>query len=226
MHRPNQYRQALVELSSRIPAYEELQNFLESSRTLDASPAKIHLVRFHEDTAPVFASILEDELSKHLGPSQSSNFFIIENVSGNIVELLGSHYGVGHDFWLDHVANSNWFRLGDIEKHLPALASVRLESRHIRHRFIGPRELLLRALEYPVVDRIVPEKGSARVPRIAGALNPLERTDRFRAQSPVLERFPSLALTRQHVSIWFDSPEGKSGWSTGTLCCSSGLNEG
>jgi hypothetical protein len=218
MQQPDQYRQELVELARKIPAYEELIKFLKSSQNLDASPASISIVRFSETSTPDFASVHEDELPKHLGSSQTSNLFIIENVSANVVELLGSRYGVGHDFWLDHIANSNWFRLGDIEKHLPALVSVRLESRHVRHRFIGPRELLLRALKYPVNDRILPEKGSTRVPRIAGALNPLERIpDRLRAVNPVHEHYPSLALTRQHVSMWFDVPEDESGWRTGKL---------
>jgi hypothetical protein len=218
MQHPEQYRQELDVLASKIPAYEELKLFLDESPELDSSPAKITRVRFNDSLAPEFADFQEDELAKHLETTQSSDLFVIENVSSNVVKLLGSRYGVGHDFWLDHIANSSWFRLGDIERHLPALASIRLESRHMRHQFIGVRELKTTNPDHPLCDRIEPERGSTRVPRIAGALYPLERlSGRSQVVVPASERYPSLALTRQHLSMWFDASEGDTGWKTGTL---------
>lgn len=213
---PIQYRQELVDLASKIPAYKELNTFLEKSHILDASPAKISLIRFSETSSPDFEDFTEDDLPKYLESFQSSALFIIENVSTNVVELLGSQFGVEFEFWLDHVSNSNWFRLGEIEKHLPALKSVQLESRHIRHRFISPRELLLNIPGQFVDDRIEPKVGSARVPRIAGALNPSKRVQQqLHINVRSKECFLPLALTRQHVSIWFDSSKGSSDWKAG-----------
>ncbi|KAF2681117.1 hypothetical protein K458DRAFT_86478 [Lentithecium fluviatile CBS 122367] len=215
---PSQYRQELAALANRIPAFEELRVFLETSQKLDASPATISRIRFNDNSATEFTDIAEANLSKCLRPTQSSDLFVIENVSAHVIELLGSQFDVEFDFWLEHVSNSNWFRLGDIEKHLPALKSVRLDSRHTRHRFIGPRELLLKTPVQFVKDRIEPEAGSARVPRVAGALNPLERLpNRSHKDIWAKERFPPLALTRQHVSMWFDANEGSAGWNLGII---------
>jgi hypothetical protein len=213
-----QYRQELIDFASKIPAYEELKRFAETSQELDASSAKISVARFNESSAPDIVDIIEDDLPKYLETPQSSTLFIIENVSTNVMELLGSQFGVEFEFWLNHVSDSNWFRLGEIERHLPALKSIQLKSRHIRHRFISPRELLLNTTGRFVDDRIEPEAGSARVFRVAGASNPSERLPhRSRKKARSKERFPPLALTRQHVSIWFDSSDDSEGWRTGVF---------
>jgi hypothetical protein len=215
---PIQYRQELIDLASKIPAFEELKTFAETSQTLDASPANVSLVRFNESSAPDFADIAEGDLPKYLKGSQSSVLFILENVNTSLMELLGSRFGVEFEFWLDHVSDSNWFRLEEIEKHLPALKSVQLGTKHIRHRFISPRELLLTTPGRFVDDGIEPEAGNARVFRVAGALNPLERLPhRSHMNVRSKDRFQPLALTRHHVSMWFDSPEGSNGWKTGML---------
>jgi hypothetical protein len=214
-----QYRQELIDLASKIPAYEELKIFAQKSQIIDASPAKISLICFNESSSPDFEDITEDDLPKYLKGFQSNALFIIENVSTNVMELLGSQFGVEFEFWLDHVDSSNWFRLGEIEKHLPALKSVQLESKHIRHRFIGPRELVLNTPGQFVDDRIEPEVGSARVSRIAGALNPSKRVpQQLHINVRSDECFLPLALTRQHVSIWFDSSKGSNDWKTGMYC--------
>jgi hypothetical protein len=214
----NQYRQELSALARKIPAYEELEAFIETSYKADPSLAKISTVCFNVDGPPVFEGVPEDTLGDFLETACTSKLFIVENVSSNVIQLLGSHFGVEYDFWLDYVSNLNLFRLGDIEKYLPALKSVRLNSRHVRHRFIGPRELLLRSPNHLINDLIEPEAGIARVTRTAGVLNPLERLPHRsqRANRPK-DRFPVLALTRQHASIWFDTPEGGTVWKTGTL---------
>ncbi len=212
----SRYRQELIELSSKIPAYEDLKTFVEHSQKLDASPAKISIVRFNESSIPDFADITEDSLANYLKDIHPSTLFVIENISTSIIESLGSQFGVEFEFWLDHINNSSWFRLGDIEKHLPPLKSVQLESKHIRHQFVGPRELLLNTPGLVVDDRIEPEIGSARVPRVAGALNPSRRLPtRSHVKIQLKDRFPSLALTRQHVSMWFDSSKGNNGWKIG-----------
>lgn len=216
---PSPYLQELSDLATEIPAYEELKTFAETSQTVDASPPQISVVHFNDSAAPDFLDIAEGDLLKYLEGSQvGSVLFIIENINTSLMDFLGSRFGVEFDFWLDHVSDSNWFRLEEIEKHLPALKSVQLGSKYIRHRFISPRELLLNTPGRLVDDRIEPEAGSARVFRVAGALNPLERLPhRSHMKVRSKERFQPLALTRHHVSMWFDSEEGSNGWKTGML---------
>ena len=91
------------------------------------------------------------------------------------MERLDLYFGVDSEFWLVRTTIARWFRLEDSEKHFPALASTRLKSTHFRHKSVGPKELKLLTLQYPVGNKLEPETGSARVLRSAGTVIPLER---------------------------------------------------
>ncbi|OCK75732.1 hypothetical protein K432DRAFT_429215 [Lepidopterella palustris CBS 459.81] len=207
---PTQYREEVAKKAAHIPAFQLLDDFLNQPlRPAGASPTKITIVHFHDDRQPDFQRDVDQEkLQNHIQESTSTRLFIVENVGPDTIARLGGHFAVEPQFFLDHLDNANWFRSGDIEKHLPPLKSVQLASRFIRFRFISPRELLLNVPGSLASDRIESDFLSTRVPRVAGGFNPTERLGAV---------FAPIALPRRYISVWFDSSKDKSGWNTGIV---------
>lgn len=130
----------------------------------------------------------------------------MEDINPEVIAFLGGRFDLDPQFFLDHIDNSRWYCLGDIEKHLPALTSAKVKSQFLRFRFVSPRELVLKALIQVVGDRIEPDPASTRAPQVAGALNLTERGG---------VRFFPFALTRQSVAVWFDASKDSDSWKTG-----------
>ena len=145
----------------------------------------------------------------------------MEDINPEVIAFLGGRFDMDPQFFLDHIANSRWYCLGDIEQHLLALNLAKVESQFLRFRFISPRELVLKKLIQVVGDRIEPDPASTRVPQVVGALNLTE-------QGGV--RFSPFALTRQSVAVWFHASKDSDSWKTSIdqhlshLKCYSGQN--
>lgn len=132
---------------------------------------------------------------------------IVENATPRVLALLGRYWKVDPRFYHDYLENAEWYRLGEIEDHLPALLSVQGQSNHIHFRFIGPREVhcddpnercprLPDPLEQDLERVIDPQ-----LARIAGVLHPLSREGKS---------FAPVIMTRQKAAAWFDAGVGKS----------------
>lgn len=184
------YRQNLAGLAAKISAYEELNTFLERSIELDPRPAKINPVKFNDTLAPDVDKILEPELSNALESIQPSTLFIVENISVHAIEVFSSTFGVEYEFWLDHISKLNWFRLGEIEKHFPALKQVQMESHYIRYRIIGSQEVHLQSGNAKIEDRLEPKSGTTRVPRVAGNSTSISSLALFIYHGPTLGTLP------------------------------------
>ena len=104
-----------------------------------------------------------------------SDIFIVEDINPEVIAFLGGRFDLDLQFFLDHIDNSRWYCLGDIEKHLPALKSAKVESQFLRFQFVSPRESILKELIQVVGDRIELDLASTRVPRVGGAFDPTER---------------------------------------------------
>jgi hypothetical protein len=130
-----------------VPLYKFL---LGGDNKLDC---KITLVEFEDDNPKldepkeekrieprkIEKSALENELKK-LEQTDGHRLLLVENLTPNVITLLGEHWKVPPDFFLAHLENSNWYNLLNIPQNLPSLSSVQSLDRYVRLQFIGPRE--------------------------------------------------------------------------------------
>jgi hypothetical protein len=135
-----------------IPTFVPLQNFLRDGKNeLDC---KITLVEFEDDNPKldepkkeektieprkIEKSALENELKKS-EQTEGHRLLLVENLTPNVITLLGKYWKVPPDFFLAHLENSNWYNLLNIPQNLPGLSSVQSLDGYVRFQFIGPRE--------------------------------------------------------------------------------------
>lgn len=204
---PDEYCKDIALTAQRIPAFKRLDEFLKQPQRPHVSSTTMTRVRFLDGLKPqIEQNCSLADLTHHAPNSAESDIFIVEDINPEVIAFLGGRFDVDPQFFLDHIDNSRWYCLGDIEEHLPALKSAKVESQFLRFRFIGPRELILKEPIRVVGDRIKPDPASTRVSRAGGALNPTERDG---------VRFLPLVLTRQSVAVWFDASKDSVGWKTG-----------
>jgi hypothetical protein len=144
----------IVELTKEgIPTFVPLHKFLLDGD--DKLDCKITLVEFEDDNPKldelkkrekrieprkIEKAALESELKK-LEQTEGHRLLLVENLTPNVITLLGEHWKVPPDFFLAHLENSNWYNLLNIPQNLPGLSSVQSLDGYVRFQFIGPREL-------------------------------------------------------------------------------------
>lgn len=204
-----EYRNFIHIMARNFPCFTRLNDFFQQPVVYNAT-ASITMVEFFEQANPsVHIEVKETDLERYLASGSSYQLCIIENVTPGVLALLGGYWKVDPQFFLDHLDSSEWYRLREIEDHLPALISVQEQSHHVHFRFIGPREVHPYDLSdaYPhIPDPIEQDSSNTVVARIAGALNPLGRDGKS---------FAPVVMTRQTATAWFDSSDQKRSWQKG-----------
>ncbi|KAF2270922.1 hypothetical protein CC78DRAFT_6162 [Lojkania enalia] len=212
-----EYEEIVDRQSTNNTRFRVLKAFLSSA---SSSKAKIHLVRFREKDTPNPINIPEDDLEKHIQKNNDHGIYIVENLSPSVLCLFGGYCNVDPEFFIDYLdmvlpsASTPkrskeeslvteplpWYRMGDIENHLPPLRSTQQTMEHIHFRFIGPREyhpskLELRLVPIKIGERLEIAASTTNIRRIAGGYHSIHVED---------QRLWPIAMTRHSAAAWFD----------------------
>lgn len=242
----NAYCALIQRLAHALPGHQALQDFVNDKIQISQSPTKFSLVTITAGSYPgdlppnVALRDFEgtDELAIELRslpkPEGCCRLFIVENICGQTVALLGGRFDIDTQFFADHLNNASWYRIGNVADRIPALPSCQklhdfLQLRYIEARtisnssnplFLSPSAGFMpppEDVESGVFEQsnswsdaksfMMPDGTTTRIPRKAGKLIPRERKG---------ETFEPVLCTRQVISVWFSKREtGISGW-TGT----------
>jgi hypothetical protein len=211
-----EYQESIEKLASKDGRFEPLNIFLSIKPRAES---KIHAVHY-SNASPEIKPLREDELETYLKDDPASTLFIVEDISRDTLALLGHHCKPDPQFFLDyldvvkptastpkcskvgsdHLTPLSWFRLGDIENHLPSLQSIQDNSNHITVRFVGPREYIpnknaTKKLKN-INERIDSPDKPGNVLRLAGGHIPIH----FKGQ-----QLWEAAMNRTSTAAWFDS---------------------
>lgn len=152
--------------------------------------SNIFLVQFRKDSALKVTPVSENKLGGILDENEESQLFIVQDLSPHALKIFGGHWNVDPQFFLDYlyvvtreaasdrrqIIPTPWYRLGDIENHLPLLRSTDADMEHVTIRCIGPREYRPLNPKSPtprVPDRFEPDLQSTYVERLGGGHNPI-----------------------------------------------------
>jgi len=219
------YRKFIDDLARKLPKFKPLDIFLKLG-TADQT-VRISSFSFSEDNLPsdprtIDASSLANELKKET----AHQLLIIEDVSPGVVAILGGYWKVDPQFFLDFLDSTTsdasldsksvsdalspipWFRLANVEDHLPPLPSTTHNAEHVNLQFIGSREY---NPEEPSKDPIaLPDRLESHtkngITRVAGGCNPIPREG---------SRFNPLAFIRQTAAAWFGGGDSHGIWRYG-----------
>jgi hypothetical protein len=195
---------------SLVADYPELKGLSLFLQRTEYSSSTIISFEFSENSAPTkYENLSRDDLNRHLR-SGATELYVIENLDPGVTELLGNVLEVDPQVFADHLDDSPWYRIGDIERHLPTLPSNQRNVSHLRLQFVAAIEMRPsdENTEIVVTDRdsIYSDLSKINVERIAGGLNPLPQEG--------MKFFPAI-LTRSHATAWFDSRFSKISGSKG-----------
>jgi hypothetical protein len=164
---------------------------LQRSLPTKSDSSNIFLLRFGEKSLLDAKSVSEQELGKELMKDEGSQLYIVQDLSPRTLEIFGPHWDIDPQFFLDYldlvpkevskdeerkVKPTPWYRLGDIDYHLPPLRSTHPDMEHVVIRHIGPMEY--RHEDNNVAPTYVPDRfssdvHSAYVERVGGGHNPI-----------------------------------------------------
>jgi len=189
--------------------------------------------------------LTEEELKEELEVTNSKpRLFIVQDISPQTLVLFEDYWNVDPEFFLDYLDLSTraptkgkrtvkptpWYRLGDIEDHLPPLSSTNADIEHIIIRYIGPRELSDpngNLPQSPVPDRLKSNLRNTYIERVGGGHNPISAESNtffntllkwisgypIQSQSEAPELHP-IALIRHSAAAWFGK-ESDGQWNKG-----------
>jgi hypothetical protein len=218
------YKQFVEHTASKLDAFKPLNAFLRAApQHTPVNGASIFAVEYSSHSvADEPFEVKESDLKYKLKEGIKHQLFVVENVTSEVMALLGGYCAVDPQFFLDYLdmviePKSNgedtqtkpWYRIEKIEEHMPQLASVKSHSDHVTFRFIGPREYRPDDAEAPAIqipERITSDKTKTRVTRIAGGHNPIQLKNKV---------FHPAAMTRHHASAWFGMNDAQGVWQKG-----------
>ncbi|KAK4106019.1 hypothetical protein N658DRAFT_490633 [Parathielavia hyrcaniae] len=174
-------------------------------------------------TAFEFQNVETHELGSIIDPDVLQ-LFLVENVTPELVKVLGGHLEIDPQFFLDYLdaipgefnitkegediarpdlVPTPWYRLQSLEGHLPMLRSSRAGCEHIRMRFVGPRQCRRPHADNRrhAKERMRPDLQRMNVERVAGLQIPIARDTGVGGR-----QFDNVAMTRQCASVWFKTP--------------------
>jgi len=220
----NIYKQFVENTASKLDAFKPLNAFLRGAPQPDpVRGASIFSIEYSFQSLPNDPfQVKESDLKFKLKEGIKHQLLVVENITPEVMALLGGYCEVDPQFFLDYLdmviePKSNgedthtkpWYRIEKIEEHMPQLASVRSQTDHVTFRFIGPREYRPDDAEAPAIEipeRIASDKIMTRVPRIAGGHNPIQLKNKV---------FHPAAMTRHHASVWFGMNNTNGVWQKG-----------
>ena len=222
------YRALIHRLNKASPGYEGLDEFVNIRKDTCQSDPKFTILTINpaeqQDLDKSSLSVRPFEgtskLSEHLLHLQdqdgSCSIFLVENVCPETIALLGGFFDINPQFFADHVKNGDWFKDSDLMDQLPALPSSQkwhdfLQVRFVQSLTVSKKPASIYVPETgadlaqdPSLDYLVPDESITRLPRKAGKLTPLARTD---------DNLEFLLCTKQSITVWCGkrSPQHK-GW--------------
>lgn len=240
----SQYHALVHCLGRSSLSYKDLEKFINNNEHMAQPCTKITTVKIYPDVSASPSLHFQDfegpgQLSHELQSIKQSDgicrLFIVENICPETVVLLGEHFSIDPQFFVDHIKSEPWYRIVNVAKRIPPLPSSQKLHDFLHLRWIETRtlsefqpafrtthiedvaeEMILRTgggdeleVESDARSFMWPDKMTTRIPRKAGKLNPRTRT--------AGEVFQSLLCTRQAATVWFNKTEiGVEGW-TGKL---------
>ncbi|KAF3245837.1 hypothetical protein TWF192_007311 [Orbilia oligospora] len=132
--------------------------------------------------------------SKDINPDHE-RLFIVEDISRDVVELLGSHYNVDPFFWRGHISDYLWYNTRDPWVELEELPHIAGERNYFNLPYVHPRYFQN-------------QESYLKATVEAGKMNVLRRLDNDGINVYVLDNDESVvALCRSKASFWM-RPEG------------------
>lgn len=170
----------------------------EDSRAARVKRTKVSVIDYdHEgsvtQTCHQSTSALQEALS---GPGNGSDvrLLVVEDLSRDVVELLGSHFDIDPLFFLSHIGDYLFHNTKDRWAELPDLEVDARRRTHFNLQYLRPRFF-------------EDEAAFEEAERISGTFNVLRRLDSDRSrkslQNGILDRpGPSVTLSRAKTSLW------------------------
>ena len=218
------------------------------SCTSSEPASNIFLLHFRDQSLLDIKPVKEQNLDEELKKDEGSQLYVVQDLSPRTLAILGPRWNIDPQFFLDYldlvpreastdnkrkVKPTPWYRLGDIDYHLPPLRSTHSDMEHVVIRYIGPIEYRHEdenvAPPY-VPDRLNSDVRSAYVERVGGGHNPIYaesttfwgrllrtimETSGAQKQAPeeVSKLWPA-AMIRHSIAIWFER-ESSGQWKRG-----------
>lgn len=102
-----------------------------------------------------FSTAAELELFLNGPPALNrSRLFIVEDISPDVVELLGSHLDVDPAFFVSHIWALNWYSSHPTPSTVPHRDSMRYEQSFVQFRYMEARTVLGENAEFEGVKRV------------------------------------------------------------------------
>jgi hypothetical protein len=170
---------------------------------------------FTDGEAPVVTQGQKSrELNSAAYDGATAVLFIVEDVDPRFIMHLCTRCSrtrrpVDLKFIDDFLDTSKWFGFTDVEAQLPPLKSLEHHDQHAYFRFVGCREFVR---QFVLTRERLHSAIAKRTGQVAGGMNPVPR----READGSMTLFPPIALTRNHITAWFDVDEDGR-WHTGRL---------
>lgn len=139
-----------------------------------------------------------DELKMHLHnkpDGTSTRFIIVEDLSNDVIELLGGKFDIDPAFFREHINDYSWYNIRDRWMYPQNLDSAQHEQNWTRVRFARPRYF-----------RTNDSFQEAR--EEANRFNVFRRPDDDQNQWPILEGEAIVAITRTRTLLWLNTDFG------------------
>jgi hypothetical protein len=129
--------------TQKMPTFAPLKRFLASAPAAKPTMSLITFPSRNDGGAPHYRTdgLTVEGLKKIVDTEsmEQHQLLLVQNITPDVVRLLGDKWKIPPDFFLSHLENSNWYSLWNIQQNLPTLRSV-CQS-YVRFQFIGPREV-------------------------------------------------------------------------------------
>ena len=194
------YHSYVQSLSSRWRRLEHLNSFMNENSTRRFHQPRIAVLDFDDHNGLEPRVINLPGLSAIL--DQSSTFkggrlFLVEDLSNEVVELLGSRLDIEPEFFASHIYSLDWFSRASSPTTVPNIYSTICAQSFVRFRYLEARSVLVKANQEINIDRL-PCTNSNLLRKVS--IMKLESTNGM------------VGLERRHVTIWVKPGANTSNW--------------
>lgn len=180
----------------------------EADREIRAKHTRVAMIDFPSDgySEPSLKIITCIEELRRLFSDQSfshnpdnSRFFIIEDLSRDVIETFGSAYDIDPTFWRGHISDYLWYNTRDPWVEIQEPAHIHRDRNFFHFRYVHPRYFKSRESQF-------------RATQEARAMNVLRRLDDDRISATMLDdEQASINMWRNKASLWYrrNTPEQK-----------------
>lgn len=231
-----EYIKFIGTLSTPYEKFKPLEAFINDKNSAAQCNASITTIEFSAHRKPIENIVQENALREVLEKRTENQIFIVENLTPNVLALLGGYCKVKDpQFFLDYLditsekysgepkeprynivkkpdnpinSTKPWYNIRNIEDHLPSLYSVQNQSNYVVFHFIGPREYR------PEDDDAPPTKISERLEPDGSKTRAHRVAGGYNPIQKEGSKHHPVAMTRNYAAVWFDEKPG-GGWFKG-----------